>query len=127
MPVRVKLFCLGLYAQPLGKQDIHLKPRCQEFAEQIPDIVVSDEYPAYPRAVRKALGRKVSHVQAHFKAVSVRYKYKWLLLSNNRVEGFNSWLRERITLLHGFKNDFYMQKFLEGFQKVWNANFLVFH
>lgn len=102
----------------------------KEFAEQIPDIVVSDDYDAYPGGIRKAFGWrwKGLHVQAHFEPVIVRHKGFVLSLSNNRIEGFNSWLRERVTILHGFKNDFYMMKYLEGFQKVWNSTkFLGFH
>jgi transposase-like protein len=94
----------------------------KESAKQIPDIVVSDEYNAYPGAIRRAFGWrwKGLHVQAHFKPVIVRHKGYVLSLSNNRIEGFNSWLHERVTLLRGFKNDFYMTKYLEGFRIVWN-------
>ena len=99
----------------------------KEFAKQTPDIVVSDEYPVYPRAIRKALGRKVKHVKAHFEPVPVRFNNAWLLLSNNRIEGFNSWLRERVTILHGFKNDVYMNRYLEGFKRVWNHKFFDLH
>lgn len=99
----------------------------RDFVQQIPDIVVSDEYNAYPRAVRRALGRRVMHVQAHFEPKIVRCKGIVLAITNNRIEGFNSWLRERVTILHGFKNDYYMTKYLEGFQRVWNAKFLCFH
>lgn len=98
----------------------------KESAKHIPDMVVSDEYPVYPRAVRKALGR-VRHVQAHFEPVLVRHRGRLLLLTNNRIEGFNSWLRERVTILHGFKNYFYMQRYLEGFMRVWNSKFSVYH
>ena len=100
----------------------------KEFASQIPDIVVSDYYPAYPKAIRKALGRKVMHAQAHFEPVIVRHQGIVMTLTNNRIEGFNSWLRERVTILHGFKNDYYMEKYLEGFQKVWNRKFfMIYH
>ena len=102
----------------------------KEFAQQIPDIVVSDDYNAYPGGIRKAFGWrwKGLHVQAHFEPVITRHKGVVLSLSNNRIEGFNSWLRERVTILHGFKNDFYMMKYLEGFQKFCNSTkFLGFH
>ncbi len=118
--------CLSIYLSlyrdaQSGTEALRL---AKEFAKQIPDIVVSDEYPAYPRAIRKALGKRVKHVKAHFEPVPVRFNNTWLLLSNNRIEGFNSWLRQRVTILHGFKNDYYMTKYLEGFQKVWNSKFL---
>lgn len=125
---RCLAICLSLYRDM--NSAIQALLAAKEFTKQIPDVIVSDEYSVYPKAVRRAFGWRsgVRHVQAHFEPVLVRHKGIVMALSNNRIEGFNSWLRERITILHGFKNDFYMTKYLEGFQKVWNSTkFLFFH
>jgi transposase-like protein len=124
--------CLAIHLSLYRDMQSAIRTLCiaKEFAQQIPDIVVSDEFLAYPRAIQKAFGwrAKVEHVQAHFKPVIVRHKGIVLAITNNRIEGLNSWLRERVTILHGFKNDFYMERYLQGFQKVWNLDkFLPFH
>jgi len=92
----------------------------------IPDIIVTDEWNCYPRAIRKVFSVHghcpVRHVQAHFKPVLVRHSNQLLLLTNNRIEGFNSWLRNHYSCLRGFKSERHMEMFLEGFKRVWNSN-----
>ncbi len=94
----------------------------------IPDIIVTDDWVTYPRAIRKVFGKGrgclVKHVQAHFKPVIVRYKGYVLAISNNRIEGFNSWLRNHYSCLRGFKSEKYMNMWLEGFKIVWNSKYL---
>jgi len=71
----------------------------------MPDVVVSDEYPAYPKAVRKVFGRgKVGHAQAHFEKKMFLVKDKLMLLSNNRIEGLFSRLKEHYHRFRGFKS-----------------------
>lgn len=88
-----------------------------------PDIIVTDEWNAYPGAIRKVFGMrapKVKHVQAHFEKKLVLHNQKWYSLSNNRIEGWNSWLRRIYRGMRGFKNIVSMQRFLDIFGVLWN-------
>lgn len=68
-----------------------------------PEIVVSDEYPAYQKAVKK-MGRKCKHVKAHFKKKFVLHNGKLYLLSNNRIEGLFSHFKPHYHRFRGFKS-----------------------
>lgn len=71
----------------------------------MPDVIVSDDYPAYPKAIRKAFGRgKVKHARSHFKNELFLVKGKLRMLSNNRIEGLFSHLKEHYHRFRGFKS-----------------------
>ena len=88
-----------------------------------PTIIVTDEWLAYPRAIRKVFGRKkpkVRHVKAHFEKKLVYHNDKWYSLSNNRIEGWNSWFRRIYRGFRGFKSIISMQHFLDTFTLLYN-------
>lgn len=86
-----------------------------------PEIIVSDGMLAYPRAIVKVFGRgKVRHVQAHFRKTRVVHKGRWYSLSNNRIEGWNSWFRPHYRRMRGFKAVDAMNQFLEMFSLLVN-------
>lgn len=89
-----------------------------------PDIVVTDEWNAYPKAIRKVFGwhrkTRVKHVKAHFEKKLILHNRVWYALSNNRIEGWNSWFRRIYRGFRGFKSIVSMQKFLDIFGVLWN-------
>lgn len=86
-----------------------------------PAIVVTDEWNAYPSAIRKTFGRgKVRHCQAHFKRKRFWHNGSILLLSNNRIEGCNSWLRRIYRGMRGFKSIASAQLFFNAYALFWN-------
>jgi len=86
-----------------------------------PDIIVTDEWPAYTRVIKKVFGRgRVKHVQAHFKKELVWLNNEIYALSNNRIEGWNSWFRRIYRGMRGFKSILSMQRFLDIFGVLWN-------
>jgi putative transposase len=87
----------------------------------IPDILVTDGWQAYPRVIRKVFGRgKVKHVTAHFEKKQVYLNGAIYVLSNNRIEGWNSWFRRIYKGMRGFKSIISMQRFLDIFWVLWN-------
>ena len=86
-----------------------------------PEIIVTDGWQAYPGVIRKAFGRgKVRHVRAHFGKEMVAHKGRIYALSNNRIEGWNSWFRRIYRGMRGFKSIVSMQRFLDIFWVLWN-------
>jgi len=99
--------------------------RCLRKAKWIagkPDIIITDEWNAYPGAIRKVFGwrKKVRHVKAHFKKKLVLYNNAWYALSNNRIEGWNSIMRRIYKGMRGFKNIISMQRFIDMFGVLYN-------
>lgn len=68
-----------------------------------PEIIVTDKCQIYNKSC-KIFGRKTKHVKAHFKAEGVVHKGKILLLSNNRVERFNSDVDLFLQVFRGLKS-----------------------
>gem|GEM_PF-6827177 len=60
-----------------------------------PDIVLSDDYPAYDRGI-KVLGRHTKHIRAHFEGKFIPYGKGVLLLSNNKIEHYHSKIAPKI-------------------------------
>ena len=60
------------------------------------------------------------HVQAHFEKKRIVYKGRWFSISNNRIEGWNSWFRHIYRGMRGFKSIISMQRFLDIFGVLWN-------
>jgi len=86
-----------------------------------PDIIVTDNWNAYPRVIKNVFGRgKVRHVQAHFERKPIWFKNTIYSLSNNRIEGWNSWFRRIYRGMRGFKSMVSMQRFLDIFGVLWN-------
>ena len=88
-----------------------------------PEIVVSDGWHGYDnRTLRKGLGvRKIKHVISHFERKIVFHKGNLYSLSNNRIEGLISWLRNRYRKFRGFNN---MEKF-SSFLNLWEIGRMV--
>lgn len=72
-----------------------------------PEIVVHDGCPIY-EACKTIFGRRVKFVQSHFKAEPFLYVNENIrelyYLSNNRLEGLNSWIRQWLHHFRGFKS-----------------------
>jgi len=77
--------------------------RAKEEAGFAPDIVVTDDYPAYKRGV-KVLGRRTKHITAHFEGKFIPYGKGVLLLSNNRIERYHSEIAPKIRSMRGVKS-----------------------
>ncbi len=109
-----------------GKRDMQSAVICLRKAKHIagkPDIIVTDGWNAYPRAIRKVFGRKkprVRHAVAHFGKKPVVHKGKVMHMSNNRIEGWNSWFRRIYRGMRGFKSLASFQRFLDVFWVLWN-------
>jgi len=105
------------------KSAIHCLRKAKQIAGK-PEIIVTDEWLTYPRAIRKVFGwrrkNRVNHVKAHFKKELVIHKGKWYALSNNRIEGWNSWFRPLYRRMRGFKSILSMHKFLDMFVVLYN-------
>jgi len=84
-----------------------------------PEIVVSDEYPAYEKPVKK-MDRKCKHVKAHFKGKWIIHKGKLMRLSNNRIEGLFSHFKLHYHQFRGFKSFVSGNIIANGFKIFWN-------
>jgi transposase-like protein len=88
-----------------------------------PDIIVHDGCPIYERAVT-IFGRKTKHCQAHFKAepfLLTRDGKQYLYyLSNNVVEHVNSYIREWLHHMRGFKSLEKANKWCKMFLSCYN-------
>src|SRR3989344_544464 len=84
----------------------------------IPEIIVTDKCQIYNKSC-KVFGRKTKHVKAHFKAEGIVYNGKIFLLSNNRVERFNS---DIDLFLHVFRG-------LKSFEtaEIWIQGLAIYH
>ena len=82
------------------------------------EIAVTDACQIYVGSV-KILGRKVRHVQAHFKPVGIVHKRKLMQISNNTIERLNS---DIDLFLHVFRG-------LKSFEtaNIWLEVFVVYH
>jgi len=86
-----------------------------------PDIIVTDGWQAYPRVIKKVFGRgRVKHIQAHFESKRIWFNNSIYSLSNNRIEGWNSWFRRVYRGMRGFKSIISIQQFLDIFWILWN-------
>jgi len=89
-----------------------------------PEIIVTDGWHAYSKVIRKVFGwrrkDRVRHIQAHFKKELVLHNGKIHALSNNRIEGWNSWFRRVYRGMRGFKSLVSFQRFLDIFWVLWN-------
>lgn len=107
-----------LIAKALNKAD--------EDAKQKPSIVVTDEFRAYPKAVKKVFPKEhkrdnPKHVNAHFKFKNVQHHQRKYKLSNNCIERTNSFIREWTHGKRGFKSLESAQRSLETWSAVHNA------
>ena len=108
------------------RRDIKSAITCLRKAKNIggkPEIIVTDKWNAYPRVIRKVFGRrkpKVKHIVAHFRKELVVHNGKIHALSNNRIEGWNSWFRRIYRGMRGFKSLVSFQRFLDIFGLLWN-------
>ena len=75
-----------------------------QHAGKPPDILVTDGLPAYPKACKNILGRKVKHVPAHFEAAKFMHHKRYYTLSNNRIESLNSKINLWYKKFRGFKS-----------------------
>lgn len=100
-----------------SKEVVRLLRKAVNNAGYKPEIVVSDGWHGYDnRTLRKGLGvRKIKHVISHFERKIVFHKGNLYSLSNNRIEGLISWLRNRYRKFRGFNN---MEKF-SSFLNLW--------
>jgi putative transposase len=94
--------------------------RAKEEAGFSPDIVVSDKYNAYDRGVN-VLGRRTKHVRAHFEGKLVSYGEGVLLLSNNRIERYQSEIAPKIRSMRGIKNLENGDRFFQLYKFVHNS------
>lgn len=78
------------------------------------EIAVTDKCQIYVKSV-KILGRKVRHVQAHFKPVRIVHKRKFMKISNNTIERFNSDIDLFLHVFRGLKSFRTANIWLEGF------------
>lgn len=86
-----------------------------------PDIIVSDGYHAYDRAVRKC-GRKAAHVRAHFEGKWIAHKgHGAVMLSNNLLERWNSTFKQKYHSMRGFKSFECANTFLQGYRFFYNC------
>lgn len=69
-----------------------------------PDILVTDGLPAYLRACKAVLGRRVRHTVAHFEAAKFMHNKRYYMLSNNRIESLNSKINLWYKKFRGFKS-----------------------
>ena len=106
------------------KQSAILCLRKAKYIAGKPEIIVTDGWQAYPNIIRKVFGwsrkNNVKHVVAHFRKELVLHKGKWYALSNNRIEGWNSWFRRVYRGMRGFKSIVSFQRFLDIFWVLWN-------
>ena len=109
------------------RRDMHSAVLCLRKAKYIagkPEIIVTDGWYAYPKVIRKVFGwrrkNRVKHVVAHFRKELVLHNGKTHALSNNRIEGWNSWFRRIYRGMRGFKSLVSFQKFLDIFWMLWN-------
>jgi len=93
--------------------------RAKVEAKFSPDIVVTDDYPAYKRGV-KVLGRRTKHVTAHFEGKFIPYGKGVLLLSNNRIERYHSEIAPKIRSMRGVKNRRKGDSFFQFYRCVHN-------
>ncbi|RLJ08554.1 MAG: hypothetical protein DRP16_01270 [Candidatus Aenigmatarchaeota archaeon] len=87
------------------------------------EIIVADGWHAYPKATRKVFGwrkPRVKHVKVHFRKELVLHNGRIYALSNNRIEGWNSWFRRIYRGMRGFKSLVSFQRFLDVFWILWN-------
>jgi transposase-like protein len=89
----------------------------------VPRVIVSDEFAAYPRAIRAVL-RGALHVQAHFKTQNFFWQGSGWSLSNNSAESLNSRLRDRLRRKRGVKSFEAAKRFFDCLQRVWNSRFV---
>lgn len=82
------------------------------------EIAVTDSCQIYVNSI-KILGRKVRHIQAHFKPVGIVHKRKLMKISNNTIERLNS---DIDLFLHVFRG-------LKSFRtaNIWLEGFVVYH
>jgi len=109
------------------RRDMHSAVLCLRKAKYIagkPEILVTDGWYAYPKAIRKVFGwrrkNRVKHVVAHFKKELILHNGRTHALSNNRIEGWNSWFRRIYRGMRGFKSLVSFQRFLNIFWVLWN-------
>lgn len=77
--------------------------RAKKEAGFSPDIIVSDDWPAYDRGVN-VFGRHTRHVRARFEGKLIPYGKGVVLLSNNRIERYHSEIAPKIRSMRGVKN-----------------------
>ncbi|MEW6221735.1 MAG: DDE-type integrase/transposase/recombinase [Candidatus Hadarchaeota archaeon] len=77
--------------------------RAKETAGFSPDFIVSDDCPIYDKGVN-VLGRRTKHVTAHFEGKLMPHGKGVVLLSNNRIERYNSTLAPKVRSMRGVKS-----------------------
>jgi len=108
-----------------GKSAVRCLQLAYKEAGFMPDVVVSDGYDAYPKAVRKTFGRgKVKHAVAHFKKEMFLVKGKVKMLSNNRIEGLFSHIKEHYHRFRGFKSFIAGNVIVNGIKLFYNLRHL---
>ncbi len=90
-------------------------------ADFSPRILVTDGLQAYLKACSEVFGRKTLHEIAHFKAEQFFWQDRFWLLSNNKAEHGNTFIRSFLRSLKGYKNMRSGERLLRLF--AWFFNF----
>ena len=80
--------------------------RAREATGERPELVVTDDFNAYDKPVRRVLGKRKrkKHVIAHFEGKWVIHNKKLMILSNNRIERYHSEISPKVRSMRGVKN-----------------------
>ena len=80
--------------------------RAREATGEKPELVVTDDFNAYDKPVRRVLGKRKrkKHVIAHFEGKWVIHNKKLMILSNNRIERYHSEISPKVRSMRGVKN-----------------------
>lgn len=99
--------------------------KAKKDAKHIPSIIVSDEFRAYPKAMKKTFPKQkypnTRHVNAHFEFKKIQHRKKRYKLSNNCIERTNGFVREWTHGKRGFKSLDTTQRSFEAWSAVHNA------
>lgn len=95
--------------------------KAREYAGSSPRILVSDGLSGYPLACERVFGKSTLHEVAHFQAEQFFWDGRFWLLSNNKAEHGNTFIRGFLRSLKGYKTLQCGQRLLDLFG--WFFNF----
>jgi len=94
--------------------------KAKERAGFSPDILASDGFQGYKKAVSFVFGRKTKHIIAHFKKKGLIYNGKRFFISNNRIERVNEFFALWLHVCRGLKSFETANLWLEFFTVHYN-------